>query len=98
MVFLLVIYKALVGFSWYASFFRIFSISDNLGLVEDYKLLRGTTVSSTINSVRVYQDFKVRRPLNYKTASWVETGALPVRFARRALAFRRRVYGPVRNR
>lgn len=69
-----------------------------MGLVEDYKLLRGTTVNSTINSVRVYQDFKVRRPLNYKTASWVETGPVSVRFARRVVEFRRRVYGPLRNR
>ena len=97
-VFLMVIYNAFIGFSWYSSFFRIFDINTNLGLVEDYKLLRGTTVSSVNNSVRVYQNFKIERSLNYKTNSWVETGPFPVRFARRTLAFRRRIYGPLRNR
>lgn len=97
-VFLMVIYNAFIGFSWYTSFFRIFNINSGLGLVEDYKLLRGTTVNSVNNSVRVYQNFQIKRPLNYKTSSWVDAGPVSVRFARRALAFRRKVYGPLRNR
>lgn len=50
------------------------------------------------NSVRVYSNFKLERPLNYKTNSWVDVGPFPVRFARRSLAFQRRAYGPLRNR
>jgi len=38
-------------------------------LVKDYKLLRGNTVNQSSNSVRVYQNFKIKRPLNYKTSS-----------------------------
>lgn len=97
-VFLMVIYNAFIGFSWYASFFRIFNINAGLGLVEDYRMLRGTTTNSVNNSVRVYQNFQIKRPSNYKTSSWTDTGPFSVRFARRALAFRRKVYGPLRNR
>jgi len=65
----MVIYNAFIGFSWYASFFRIFNINVGLGLVEDYRMLRGTTTNSVNNSVRVYQNFQIKRPSNYKTSS-----------------------------
>lgn len=48
---------------------KLFNINANLGLVKDYKLLRGNTVNQSSNSVRVYQNFKIKRPLNYKTSS-----------------------------
>jgi len=97
-VFLLVIYNAFIGFSWYVSFFTLFNINANFGLVKDYKLLRGNTVNQSSNSVRVYQNFKIKRPLNYKTSSWVDLGSVSSRFTRRAVAFRRKTYGPLRNR
>lgn len=68
-VFLMVIYKAFVGFSWSTSFFRVFALDAALGLVEDYKVLRGTTVGVDSSSVRVYSDIRVERPATYKNTS-----------------------------
>lgn len=68
-VFLMVIYKAFVGFSWSTSFFRVFALDAALGLVEDYKILRGTTVNNNTDSVRVYSDIRVERPATYKNTS-----------------------------
>jgi len=68
-VFVLVIYKALIGFSWSTDFFTIFGINYNLPVARPYKLLLGTTSNDETTSVRVLHRFLVKRAINYKTAS-----------------------------
>lgn len=55
-VFAVVIYKAFIGFSWYASFYNVFNISSSNGALVDYKFLRGTATNTTTNFVRVNSD------------------------------------------
>jgi hypothetical protein len=69
LVFFILVYDALAGFSWSTGFFNAFNVKNDLGLVRDYKVLRGTTSGSGVSSVRVLQHFAVKRPLNYKTNS-----------------------------
>lgn len=49
--------------------FQIFNLGLGLGLVTDYKVLRGSTVNSETNSVRVYSEVKLNRPSTYKNNS-----------------------------
>lgn len=97
-VFFLILYRAFIGFSWSATFADLFSLKRNLGLIADYKILTGNTTSGDINSTRVNSRLSISRPLNMRTASEHEVGPILARFARRDLAFERRVYGPIRHR
>jgi len=97
-VFVLVIYKAFIGFSWSVNFFQLFGVRSNLGLVSDYKLLLGNTSLSDINSTRVNSNYFIARPINYNSASWEDVGPLSVRFVRRDLAYYRKTLGPIRYR
>lgn len=97
-VFFLILYRAFIGFSWSATFAELFSLKRNLGLITDYKILTGNTTSGDINSTRVNARLSISRPLNMRTASEHEVGPILARFARRDLAFERRVYGPIRHR
>lgn len=97
-VFVLVIYKALIGFSWSTDFFTIFGINYNLPVARPYKLLLGTTSNDETTSVRVLHRFLVKRAINYKTASWLDLGAFSVRYSRRRPSFLKTVYGPIRPR
>jgi hypothetical protein len=98
LVFFFMIYDALSGFSWSTGFLNIFNVSSDLGLVRDYKVLRGTTSSMGINSTRVLHRFIVKRPVNYKTSSWLDLDIFSVRFARRRNSFNRGLYGSRRPR
>lgn len=69
LVFFFMLYDALAGFSWSTGFFNAFNVSNGLGMVRDYKVLRGTSSGMGIESTRVLQKFVVRRPNNYKTSS-----------------------------
>lgn len=64
----------------------------------DYKVLVGNTTTGDMNSTRVNSRLLVSRPLNMRSSSEHEVGPLLARFARRDLAFDRRVYGPIRHR
>lgn len=97
-VFAVVIYNAFVGFSWAVSFKTLFNISEQNGMLVDYKTIRGTTSGSRTSLTRVFQSFEIKRPSNYKTASWVDLGAITVRFIRRSDVFKRTFYGPIRKR
>ncbi len=77
---------------------NIFNIQNDLGLVRDYKILRGTTSLMGINSSRVAQRFIIKRPANYKTSSWLDLSIFSVRFARRRSSFNRALYGSARPR
>lgn len=68
-VFFLVIYEALIGFSWSADFLTAFGVNNNLGFVRPYKVLLGVSSNDISTSVRVLHRFAVKRPINYKTAS-----------------------------
>lgn len=46
----------------------LFSVKGALPAAADYKFLRGTVVGNSFYVVRVLQYFKVRRPVNYKSA------------------------------
>lgn len=98
LVFFFMLYDALSGFSWSAGFLNAFNISNGLGLARDYKVLRGTTSGMGINSVRVLQQFIVKRPSNYKNSSWLDLNIFSVRFARRRSSFNRALYGASRPR
>jgi hypothetical protein len=67
-------------------------------MLTSYKLLRGTTVNSKTNFVRVNHNFKVARQINYKTSLLKDLGITTVRFKRRSESFRRSFYGPIRPR
>lgn len=97
-LFFFMLYDALSGFSWSAGFLNIFNIQNDLGLVRDYKILRGTTSLMGINSSRVAQRFIIKRPANYKTSSWLDLSIFSVRFARRRSSFNRALYGSARPR
>lgn len=75
-----------------------FNVKTDLGLARDYKMLRGTTSGAGISSVRVLQHFIVKRPINYKTTSWLDLNIFSVRFARRRNNFNRGLYGSTRPR
>lgn len=92
------LYSAFISVSWSANFFTIFFISNNLGLVKDYKILRGTTVDSKTVSTRVLQNFPIKRELNYKTNAWVDLGVFTTRYIKRVSRDKRIFYGPVRPR
>lgn len=98
LVFFFMIYDALAGFSWSIGFLNTFNIKNGLGLARDYKILRGTTSVMGINSVRVLSRFVARRPVNYKTSSWIDLNIFSVRFARRRNSFNRALYGAYRPR
>lgn len=97
-IFAVVIYNAFVGFSWAVNFHSLFLFSQNTGLATSYKLLRGTTVASTTNFVRVNQNFRVARQMNYKSMAIKDLGSMHVRFSRRKASFNREIYGPIRPR
>lgn len=97
-VFIAVIYKALIGFSWFAGFYSIFNTTSNLGMFAGYKLLRGTTVDSDLNYTRVNAVFKLNRPLNFRTIKSVDLGPISVRFFKRHTEVRRVLCGPTRHR
>lgn len=97
-VFFIMIYDALSGFSWSTGFLNSFNVRNELGFVRDYKLLRGTTSGMGINSTRVLHHFAVKRPVNYKTSSWLDLDIFSVRFARRRSSFNRSLYGSRRPR
>lgn len=98
LVFFILVYDALAGFSWSTGFLNAFNVKTDLGLARDYKILRGTTSGVGISSVRVLQHFVVKRPLNYKTTSWLDLDIFSVRFARRRSNFNRGLYGSTRPR
>jgi heme/copper-type cytochrome/quinol oxidase subunit 1 len=98
LVFFFMIYDALAGFSWSIGFLNTFNVKNGLGLARDYKILRGTTSTMGINSVRVLSRFAARRPVNYKTSSWIDLNIFSVRFARRRNSFNRAIYGAYRPR
>lgn len=98
LVFFLLVYDALAGFSWSTGFLNAFNVKTDLGLARDYKMLRGTTSGAGISSVRVLQHFIVKRPINYKTTSWLDLNIFSVRFARRRNNFNRGLYGSTRPR
>ena len=97
-VFALVIYKAFIGFSWYASFYNLFNISTNYGMLVDYKILLGTATNTKTNFVRVKSEWDPIRPMNFKNSSITDIGQTTVRFAKRPEAFTRSFYGAVRPR
>lgn len=97
-VFAVVIYKAFIGFSWYVSFYNLFDLNRKVGILVDYKFLRGNALNNDTNFVRVNSMLAANRTVNFKTAAWVEVGAGATRFARRDRSFNRTFYGPVRPR
>lgn len=98
-VFFVLLYKAFIGFSWSVSFVNLFSNNLNLGLVKDFKILRGTSTNDNVDSItRVLHTFSVKRPLNYKNASWLDLGSVNVRFAKRRVLFNRQFFGSFKKR
>jgi hypothetical protein len=93
------LYKAFTGFSWSVNFLTLFNPDLNLGLVGDYKILRGTSSNGSVDSFnRVLHTFVVKRPLNYKNSSWVDLKSVTVRFAKRRVASNRKVFGSFKKR
>lgn len=97
-VFAVVIYKAFIGFSWYVSFYNLFSISNTNGMLIDYKFLRGNTVNHETNFGRVLSAFNYGRQPNLKTSSWLDISTTTVRYSKRVDSFTRTFYGPIRPR
>lgn len=97
-VFVLVIYKALIGFSWFVSFENVFKTGKSYGMLSTYKFLRGHAVNDKTNSTRVLTKFVVARQKNFKTASWKDVGPVSVRFTTRRQAVNRTIYGQIRPR
>lgn len=98
-VFFLLLYRAFVSFSWSVSFFDLFQNNQFLGLVKDYKLIRGnSSAAESTNYTRVLHKFNVKRPVNYKNSSWLDLNALTVRFVRRKVSFNRTRFGSLKKR
>lgn len=48
--------------------------------------------------MRVNQNFRVARQMNYKSMAIKDLGSMHVRFSRRKASFNREIYGPIRPR
>lgn len=93
LVFFFMIYDAFLGLSFSTSFLTLFKNNSNLGLIKDYKLLRGNSSEFFgVNYTRILTKFKVTRPLNYKNSSFLDLGALIVNYTPRSSWIKKMLY------
>lgn len=77
----------------------MFSVGGGVGSVPAYKILRGNTSGSVLNSVRVLDKFVVKRAVTYKNEGARDLGVFDVYYGRRRRSrFGRTVYGSIRKR
>jgi hypothetical protein len=77
----------------------LFGLNEHLGSIPSYKMLRGNTSGSVLNSTRVLNKFVVKRAVTYKGDGSRDLGVFDVHYIRRRKSrFGRAVYGPIRKR
>lgn len=99
LVFFYLLYEAFLSFSWSASFRAIFGVRKSLGLIHDYKLIRGHSKEDCLtSSTRVLHSLKVGVVTNLKQSGLCEGDYTTTRYSSATVDLKRTAFGSMRLR
>ena len=94
LVFFYLLYEAFLSFSWSASFRSVFGSRRSLGLIYDYKLIRGHSKEDHLtSSVRVLQTLRIDAPVNLKQSGLRESGFVTTKYSLATTDFKKNAFG-----